>query len=171
MSEIVKTLVFDKYIACKSSKTMKTSGCQKLGGSFQIENFEIPDRVHGLTQRTHMLKNALFPSNVVFRLTILNRTMIFLSRLNQNKSKNFFVLSWLWCGSKLNLVVGGSRNKLIKGLVGNGMIFPVYWNKTPPNYGQNDLFINPIKASPSSLATILSLFRFESVEEKQIRKK
>ena len=66
MSVIVKTLVFDKYIACKASKTMKTSGCPKLGGSFQIENFEIPDRGHGLTQRNHMLKMPCFPQTWYF---------------------------------------------------------------------------------------------------------
>ena len=43
MSENVKLLVFDKYIACKASKAVKTSGCQKLGGSFHIKNLEIPD--------------------------------------------------------------------------------------------------------------------------------
>ena len=57
---------FYKYIACKASKTMKTSGCQKLGGSFHIENFEIPDRGHGLTQRNHMLKMSCFPQTWYF---------------------------------------------------------------------------------------------------------
>ena len=43
MSENVKMLVFDKYIACKVSQAMKTSGCHWLGGSFNKENLEIPD--------------------------------------------------------------------------------------------------------------------------------